>query len=242
MLARFVIAVVEKKGWWFRLPKCNTNGKYSYDVKQDIVMPQLGRLFGLAEEAAALVLVKMGLMTRLNDGTVIFREQGWNEFSSTFMVGDVVETCKVSFDGKPQYYVRIGLVDPLYKSAVTVWKQYKKNKRLSCPVSLCNRKTSAFISGELRSILVQSEFFDTLSNIAYYGGDGEFGRQKMLSAKEKLNKKKHVNNTQQPDSDSSDSGDDSDNEETENTKKTDQITSECDIKCGEIADVSTYPV
>ena len=63
-------------------------------------MPQLGHLFGLAEKAAALVLVKMGLMKRQNDGKVSFREQGWNEFSTRFMVSDVAEVCKVGFDGK----------------------------------------------------------------------------------------------------------------------------------------------
>ena len=173
-----------EKGWWFRLPKVNPNGKESPPIRQDVVMPQLGRLFGLAEEAAALVLVEMGLMTRQNDGRVVYKESGWNEFSNRFMVGDVVEACRVYFDENSITMLDLGWWILCTKVQLHCGSNTKKNTDVTCPISLCNRKTTSFISGELRSILVQSEFFDSLSQISYYGDGGDYSSRKMRIAKE----------------------------------------------------------
>ena len=161
VLAHFVENVVDKSGWWFRLPKFNPKAKQPHQIVQDVVMPHLGRLFGLAEEASALVLVEMGLMTHKKTGAVVFREAGWADFGGTFIVDGAVEVSKVTFEGKQCHYVRIGLLNKaLFISPSAIWKEYKKNNSICCPVKLCDRRTSLFVKKELRTILTQSEFFD----------------------------------------------------------------------------------
>ena len=116
VLASFVTQVVEKHGWWFRLPKWNPNVTMDKEIAQDIIMPHFGQLFGLTEEASAYVLVEMGLMKQQKNRSITYNRVGWESFSGQFILDDVVETKNVSFDGKQYWYVRIGLVDKNFKS------------------------------------------------------------------------------------------------------------------------------
>jgi len=68
LFALFLSGIVEDGGWWFRIPKTYPAPLKKVVFPQDFVMPHFGNVFGLTEEAAALVLVEMGLLDKYKNG------------------------------------------------------------------------------------------------------------------------------------------------------------------------------
>ncbi len=69
VIARFLENLPENQGWWYRVPKLNYKPPKSSDVDPDDVMPHLGTLFGLTEDATSIILV---------DGVLVRAPEGYN--------------------------------------------------------------------------------------------------------------------------------------------------------------------
>ena len=73
VLASFLLEIAHQGGWWYRIPKMST--KVPHQVKAflpDKIMPHFGRVFGLTEDAAALLLERMELVS-INSTTNLTR-------------------------------------------------------------------------------------------------------------------------------------------------------------------------
>ncbi len=63
VLASFLEKIPKSKGWWYRLPlapKYGKDGKPLAPDATDAIMPHLGNVFGLSEQAMLLFLVEIG--------------------------------------------------------------------------------------------------------------------------------------------------------------------------------------
>ena len=97
ILAEFVSEIPEDIGWWYRLSHLdmgNTHGHARKNSKflhhPDSVMPHLGTIFGLTEEATAIICLEMGCL-RLYGKKTVMHEQGWENLRSEFGMRKRVE-------------------------------------------------------------------------------------------------------------------------------------------------------
>ena len=59
MLANFINDVPSNKGWWFCLPKLNTNGKKGAMHPTHVCLSHLGIPLGISEDCMAAILTEM---------------------------------------------------------------------------------------------------------------------------------------------------------------------------------------
>ena len=59
ILAEFLEKIPTTTGWWYRIPVLNSNMN---NRELDNYLPHLGTLFGLTEDAIAVVFIEMGLL------------------------------------------------------------------------------------------------------------------------------------------------------------------------------------
>mmetsp|Transcript_22853 Transcript_22853/g.32221 ORF Transcript_22853/g.32221 Transcript_22853/m.32221 type:complete len:176 (-) Transcript_22853:816-1343(-) len=62
ILATFLLSIPESIGWWYRLPQLNFSGKKPSRLGVEKNLLHLGCIFGLEEEATAIILYELGLM------------------------------------------------------------------------------------------------------------------------------------------------------------------------------------
>ena len=67
ILASFLTGIMQGGGWWYRIPKFGMGQLNKPTLPQDKVLPNLGKVFGLAEEATALILAEMGLLEKAKE-------------------------------------------------------------------------------------------------------------------------------------------------------------------------------
>jgi hypothetical protein len=80
VIARFLESLPRDQGWWYRVPKLNYKPTKLTKTDPDDVMPHLGTLFGLTEDATAMILVEMGCLSERQEGiTTVTRPQGWDD-------------------------------------------------------------------------------------------------------------------------------------------------------------------
>ena len=63
IIAEFLYDIPDNVGWWYRLPQLRSGAPKNSrinDMDPDLIMPHLGSIFGLTEEAIAIVLIEMG--------------------------------------------------------------------------------------------------------------------------------------------------------------------------------------
>jgi hypothetical protein len=85
--ARFLESLPNALGWWYRVLKLNYKPWKTTDFDPDDLMPHLGTLFGLTEDATSIILVEMGfLLERKKGTTTITCQQGWDDLASEFKV------------------------------------------------------------------------------------------------------------------------------------------------------------
>jgi hypothetical protein len=61
VLASFLEEIPKTKGWWHRLPLAPMSSKHGKPIATDAILPHLGSVFGLSEQAMMLLfLVEMG--------------------------------------------------------------------------------------------------------------------------------------------------------------------------------------
>ena len=62
VLASFLETIAQDGGWWYRVPRGIVRGEKDHPFAQDAIMPHLGTIFGLTEEATHIILHEMGLL------------------------------------------------------------------------------------------------------------------------------------------------------------------------------------
>jgi hypothetical protein len=234
VIARFLENLPENEGWWYRVPKLNYKPPKSSDLDPDDVMPHLGTLFGLTEDATAMILVEMGcLAERQHGSTTITRPQGWEDLASEFKVKSRIEIDTTQFNGKPVWFVRIGNPPEGLKYPSQIFRKYKGDpKSVMPPTRLGSRAINKFVTTELVGILKSSSLFDKLLKATYYDSDllNKVGRNQRL-----------IRAGLEKDSNSDESADKS-TEEEENAQRTERTPSEWTLKQGTIPNSSDYPV
>ena len=137
----------------------------------DKIMPHFGRVFGLTEDAAALLLERMELVS-INSATNLTRvlPKGWEQLGAEFGVECLVEAQKSRVCDKDVWYVRLGRVSADCLYPVKIWSKYKKSaSSVVLPLAIGNRRSTAFVTKELVSILKDSHLFDKLVQTRYFG-------------------------------------------------------------------------
>jgi hypothetical protein len=92
VLASFLANIINAGGWWYRVPTGKIRGKDDPILPQDSILPHFGTVFGLTEEAAAIILTEMALLTyNSGEGTYQIRRKGWEDLASMFQVDELLE-------------------------------------------------------------------------------------------------------------------------------------------------------
>ena len=148
-------------GWWYQIPVLNRSNS---SRELDSCLPQLGTLFGLTEDAIAVVFVEMGLLkikkTDLGISTVLLKN-AWDNLAGEFNVKNLIEITPCQFKGfNRMWLIRLGYC---VFSPGQIWNQKKKS-----PPKLVTRATSSFFLQQLISIFKKSQLFSTLLSIFYF--------------------------------------------------------------------------
>jgi hypothetical protein len=85
VLASFLEEIPKNKGWWYRLPMAPISSKISEPILTDAILPHLGNVFGLSEQAMLLFLFEMGCYQARGEGYTI-NKTGWEAFEAEFKV------------------------------------------------------------------------------------------------------------------------------------------------------------
>lgn len=148
ILAEFLDKIPATTGWWYRLPVLNQSIR---SIEFETCLPHFGTLFGLNEDAIAIVFVEMGLLN-LKKGTdkeltkTMIVKSAWDDLAGEFNVKNLVEVTPVRFKGfNSMWLIRLGSC--LFTPA-QIWSKKKRS-----PPKLVTRKTSAFVSEKMISIL-----------------------------------------------------------------------------------------
>ena len=175
ILINFLGKIAEDGGWWYRLPLRqyeNDDNKNKNEASEsgpitDRIMPHLGKLFGLTEDAAAVLLEVLQLVKFTGKQTWI-NHQGWENMCSLHKVDRLVEPKQSRLAGSTRnvWFVRLGTVPLDLTNPNMIWNAFKKHPRsVSVPTSLCDRKTTNFVVTELSSVLCKSQFFNELYQV-----------------------------------------------------------------------------
>lgn len=196
VLANFLYGIAVEGGWWYRLPRLAPKRtpeqrkqdeedkkkkateaagkkKPAYVPKPDDIMPHFGKAFGLTEDAAALVLKEMGLVS-INEKTnaTSIDEGGWRDLIDEFGVSNLLEVtpCRFAKMTKSHWYVRLGICATETLKPERIWTKFKKpNSNLSIPIAIGDRRTTAYVTQDLIAILKNSSLFvENLLNTSYF--------------------------------------------------------------------------
>ena len=58
----------------------------------DNIMPHFGTLFGISEDAIAIILAEIGCLTLQKSGKTIVHKKGWKDLAGEFNLKDVLES------------------------------------------------------------------------------------------------------------------------------------------------------
>ena len=167
VLSDFIAAIPKTSGWWYRLPQLNLKATKSNELYTETYLPHLGAIFGLDEEATAIIMFEMGLISIGPAGNSRIKNDGWDDLKSLFDMWDNVDVSKCRIQtptGREQnVFVKIGRCN-------FTPSQIVKNKKYP-PSKLVTRKTTAFVCTQLMDILWQSNKFSLLLGTRYYCDD-----------------------------------------------------------------------
>jgi hypothetical protein len=156
VLASFLEEIPRNKGWWYRLPLASISSKDSKPIATDAILPHLGNVFGLSEQAMLLFLVEMGCYQAKGEGCIT-NKAGWEAFEAEFKVKHFIEVSKTSFDKQSGInMIRLGF--PEYKPSV-IWKMYKKGEIKAPPRAISSHASAKFASSEFINVFKGSKLY-----------------------------------------------------------------------------------
>ncbi len=114
------------------MPKLNTSADGARSYATDIIMPHFGKVFGLSEDAAALVLSKMELVKIDKTKRTTINANGIESFKALFKCNKAFESSPthLSENGSEVHFFRIGKLPEDLRSPRRLWGQYKNKKKL----------------------------------------------------------------------------------------------------------------
>ena len=132
VLANYLEQLNDNKGWWYRMPeyKFNTDKmRLRSKIDSDKMMPHFGSLFGLTEEASAIILVEMGCLRldKVNKKNAIVNK-GWEDLANKFKLQKKVEVTPTKIRGQRRFYIRLGTPPKEYNSPSMMYKAFEKKK------------------------------------------------------------------------------------------------------------------
>ena len=100
VLTEFLEKLPTTTGWWYRLPILNSSETNS---TLDLFLPHFGTLFGLTEDAIAVVLLEMGLLksSQKNGAKMVTNivRGAWDDLISVFKVKNCIEVSTTRLRG-----------------------------------------------------------------------------------------------------------------------------------------------
>jgi len=76
----------------------------------DRILPHLGTLFGLTEEATVVVLIDMGLLEKRATGVTQICQQQWEHLRDFHQLRGVLEWGNSQLAGQRSMYIQIGFI------------------------------------------------------------------------------------------------------------------------------------
>jgi hypothetical protein len=156
VLASFLEEIPKNKGWWYRLPLASISSKDDEPIATDAILPHLGNVFGLSEQAMLLFLVEMGCYQARGEGYIISKT-GWEAFEAEFKVKSYIEVSRTSFDKQRSFnLIRLGF--PEYKPSV-IWRMYKRGKIKCPPRAISSHASAKFARKEFINVFQGSKLY-----------------------------------------------------------------------------------
>ena len=156
--------VPDTLGWWYRIPKLSqewNNTQLKLIKKCGKVLPHFGSIFGISEDAMALILEAMGCLQKHGNRRCHVCEAGWEALIAEFKVKGKIEISLTRIEGASISYVRIGYPPKSLSSPSLIYKEFIKNPQLIFPpTKLSKRSTQVFVTIELVKVLRKSDMFE----------------------------------------------------------------------------------
>lgn len=159
VLASFLTTIPKNKGWWYQLPEMLPEEKIKTNLCTDIYLPYLGAIFGLAEEATAIILIEMGLLKHNNKTGTRVDQGEWENLKALFGLRQELEvqrTCIRIPNGNKlsKWFIKVG---SCCNSPSKVWCQ-----KIIPPTKLVTRETSQFVFTKL------VDFFERVTSSRHF--------------------------------------------------------------------------
>ena len=166
IIAEFLYDIPDNVGWWYRLPQLRSGAPKNSrinDMDPDLIMPHLGSIFGLTEEAIAIVLIEMGCL-RVHGNRSVICEKGWEYLSAEFGMKDRVEHTKTKLSGKEYWHIRLGFPPPKLSTPYQIFKCFTtaNHTNISPPRQLNDRRAEKFVTSQLVHVMKNSYLFEKM--------------------------------------------------------------------------------
>jgi hypothetical protein len=112
-------------------------------------LTHFGTVFGLTEEAAAIILTEMGLLTYYYEAksTYLIRRMGWDDLPSMFQIDELLGLKTATLSGTNCQYVWLGIVPKHALSPLMIWNKYKTVKNsIVMSRAIGDRQTTSFVT------------------------------------------------------------------------------------------------
>jgi hypothetical protein len=147
VLASFLEEIPKNKGWWYRLPLPPMSSKDGMPITTDVILPHLGTVFGLSEQATLLFLVEMGACQARGKGHIM-NPKGWDDLEAEFKAKSHIELSKTSFNKQSGInLIRLGF--PEHKPAV-IWRMCKQGEIKAPPRAISSHTSAKGKEGRFR--------------------------------------------------------------------------------------------
>eukprot|EP00559_Dactyliosolen_fragilissimus_P003528 CAMPEP_0184862650 /NCGR_PEP_ID=MMETSP0580-20130426/7080_1 /TAXON_ID=1118495 /ORGANISM="Dactyliosolen fragilissimus" /LENGTH=293 /DNA_ID=CAMNT_0027360603 /DNA_START=95 /DNA_END=976 /DNA_ORIENTATION=- len=192
-LAEFICCIPDTRCWWYRLPHFNTSGSRPERIGTDEMMPQLGHVFGLEEEAMTIALYEMGLLGFNDKRGTYMMKSGWEDLKSLFKIESNMvefEQTKVTFcNGKRKnvWFIRMGNCK-FYPIMII-------KKKILPPTKLISRESSSFVCQEIMEIYKRSDKLELLFNTSSYKDSPQQANSNVTSSGARENEHDENNNS-----------------------------------------------
>jgi hypothetical protein len=123
-------------------------------IATDVILPHLGTVFGLSEQATLLFLVKVGCCQAKGEGCII-NPKGWDDLAAEFKAKSHIEVSKTSFDKRSDInLIRLGFLE--HKPAV-IWRTCKQGETKAPPRAISSHASAKFARTEFTNVFKGSK-------------------------------------------------------------------------------------
>ena len=108
IIAKFLDEVPDTLGWWYRIPKLSqewNNTQLKLIKKCGKVLPHFGSIFGISEDAMALILEAMGCLQKHGNRRCHVCKAGWEALIAEFKVKGKIKISLTRIEGASISYV-----------------------------------------------------------------------------------------------------------------------------------------